>query len=70
MIVREVKQKYPDTIPVFEQYGFRPVCDDCDIETNVRKNGLSSVEVIDALNRAVFAGNAEDKDNASDQAVE
>lgn len=54
MIVRDVKQSHPETIPVFEELGFRPSCDDCDIETVARKNGLSSQDVIDALNRAAF----------------
>jgi len=54
MIVRDVKQSHPETIPVFEDLGFRASCDDCDIETVARKNGLSSQDVIDALNRAAF----------------
>ena len=58
MIVRDVKQSHPESIPVFEQLGFRPVCDDCDIETGARKNGLSSLEVVEALNRAVFGPKA------------
>jgi hypothetical protein len=33
MTVRDVKQRYPATVPVFEQFHFRPVCDDCDIAT-------------------------------------
>lgn len=55
MLIRDVKQQYPETIPVFEQFGFRPACDDCDIETVARKNGLSSPDVVEALNRAAFA---------------
>ena len=54
MIIRDVKQSHPETVPVFEQLNFRASCDDCDIETVARKNGLSSVVVIDALNKAVF----------------
>ncbi|MCL4401870.1 MAG: hypothetical protein M1436_04270 [Acidobacteria bacterium] len=56
MLVREVKQRYPATIPVFEEWGFRAACDDCDIQTTARKNGLSSRAVVDALNRAAFGG--------------
>jgi len=58
MIVRDVKQSYPETIPVFEELGFRPSCDDCDIETVARKNGISSQDVLAALNQAVFGSNA------------
>jgi hypothetical protein len=27
MTVREVKQRYPSTAPLFDQFGFRSVCD-------------------------------------------
>jgi len=54
MIVRDVKQSHPETIPVFEELGFRASCDDCDIETVARKNGISSSDAVDALNRAVW----------------
>jgi hypothetical protein len=49
-----VKQSHPETLPVFEELGFRPSCDDCDIETVARKNGIPSQDVLDALNRAAF----------------
>jgi hypothetical protein len=58
MIVREVKQSHPDTIPVFEELGFRASCDDCDIETVARKNGISSADAVEALNRAAFGPKA------------
>lgn len=54
MLIREVKQEYPATIAVFEELGFRAPCDDCDIETVARKNGLNIQDVVDRLNRAVF----------------
>ena len=54
MIVRDVKQQYPQTIPVFEGFHFRPSCDDCDIESVARKYALNSLDVVDALNRAAF----------------
>jgi hypothetical protein len=31
MTVRDVTQRYLATVPLFEQFGFRPVCDDCDL---------------------------------------
>jgi hypothetical protein len=51
MIIRDVKQRHPETIPVFEGLHYRHACDDCDIETVARKNGLRSLDVIEALNR-------------------
>jgi hypothetical protein len=54
MIVRDVKTRFPQTRAVFESYGFRDACDDCTIESVARKQGLSSRDVIDALNRAML----------------
>ena len=59
MIVRDVKQSHPETVPVFEEMGFRSSCDDCDIQTVARKNGISSHDVLAALNRAAFGNAAE-----------
>ncbi|MGA2739297.1 MAG: hypothetical protein ABSG65_17890 [Bryobacteraceae bacterium] len=58
MIVRDVKQSHPETVPVFEELGFRPSCDECDIQTVARKNGISSLDVVAALNRAVFGSDS------------
>jgi hypothetical protein len=63
MIIRDVKQGHPKTLPVFEQFNFRPSCDDCDIETVARKNGLRVADVIDALNRAAFSPDKVDIEN-------
>jgi hypothetical protein len=60
MIVRDVKQQHPESIAVFDSFGFRPSCDDCDIETVARKQGVSSGEVVEALNRAAFGKTAPD----------
>jgi hypothetical protein len=66
MIIRDVKQRHPETIPVFEQFRVRPSCDDCDIETVARKNGLNSLDVVEALNQAAFRPKA-DTENAGNQ---
>ncbi len=58
MIVRDVKQSHPDTVPVFEALGFRASCDDCDIATVARKNGISTADAVEALNRAAFGPQA------------
>lgn len=67
MVVRDVKHSHPATIPVFEQFGFHSSCDDCDIQTVARKNGIAYMDVLDALNRAAFAQKADDE-HASHQA--
>ena len=64
-IIRDVKQRHPATIPVFENLLYRAVCDDCDIETVARKNGLNVRDVVDALNAAAFGAGAGTEDNAS-----
>ena len=61
MIIRDVKQRHPETLPIFEQFRFRASCDDCDIETVARKNGLNSLDVVEALNQAAFSPKAEPK---------
>jgi len=65
MIIRDVKQQYPATVQAFEEMGFRSSCDDCDIETGSRKNGLNSMDVIDRLNQAAFGPKADIVENGS-----
>ena len=65
MIIRDVKRRFPQTIPIFEQYRIRPACDDCDIETVARKNGLNIRDVVDALNQAAFGPRTETDEHAS-----
>jgi hypothetical protein len=65
MIIRDVKQRHPETIPIFENLRYRDSCDDCDIETVARKNGLNSMDVLEALNEAAFGPKADE--NASNQ---
>jgi hypothetical protein len=65
MVVRDVKQRHPETIPVFEELRFRPSCDDCDIETVARKNGLNIRDVVDALNGAAFGPQKDSENHAS-----
>ena len=65
-IIRDVKQRHPETVAVFEEFRFRPSCDDCDIETVARKNGLNVPDVVAALNQAAFPSK-KDSENASNQ---
>ncbi|HXK03294.1 MAG TPA: hypothetical protein VMS37_12885 [Verrucomicrobiae bacterium] len=68
MIIRDVKQRHPETIPVFEGLHYRAACDDCDIETVARKNGLKVQDVVDALNQAAFGTNPDtETENARNQ---
>ncbi len=53
MTLRDVRQQYPDTGAIFEQYGFRSVCDDCSIEVVANRQGLPPLEVVNALNMAI-----------------
>ncbi len=64
MVVRDVKQRHPETVEVFEQLHYRSSCDDCDIETVARKNGLNVRDVVDALNQAAFGPGTDTKKNA------
>ena len=66
MIIRDVKQRHPETVSIFEDLHYRPPCDDCDIETVARKNGLKVQDVVEALNQAAFGPKA-NTENASNQ---
>ena len=68
MIIRDVKQRHPETGPVFDAMHYRSPCDDCDIETVARKNGLNVLDVVEALNQAAFGPKA-DSENAGYQTL-
>jgi len=59
MTLREVVQRWPRTAGVVERYGFRAVCHDCDLQTAARRQGVSALDVILALNLEVFGDSAE-----------
>ncbi|MBZ5619080.1 MAG: hypothetical protein LAQ69_10210 [Acidobacteriia bacterium] len=65
MIVRDVKQRHPATVEIFEQLHYRTACDDCDIDTVARKNGLKVQDVVEALNQAAFGPKADTDEHAS-----
>lgn len=52
--VREIKQKYPETSAVFEQFGLRPSCDDCSIEMSARKVGAPLEDLLVGVNAAIY----------------
>jgi hypothetical protein len=64
MIIRDVKQRHPATVEVFEKLHYRAACDDCDIETVARKNGINVRDVVDALNEAVYGPKADNQQSA------
>ena len=66
MIIRDIKRSYPQTIPIFDPFRFRPACDGCDIDTVARKNGLNSPDVVENLNQAAFGLKADTENHASD----
>jgi len=68
MIIRDVKQRHPETIAIFEELHYRTPCDDCDIETVARKNGLNVQDVVENLNRAAFGSKA-DTEHAGNQTL-
>jgi hypothetical protein len=53
-VVRDIKQKYPQTVPIFDEFGLRPSCDDCSIELSARKVGASLVDLLTGVNRAIY----------------
>ena len=52
--VRDVKQKYPETAPVFERFGLRPSCDDCSIEMSSRKVGAPLEDLLVDVNKTIY----------------
>jgi hypothetical protein len=53
-MVREVKQKFPETEAVFEKFGLRSSCYDCSIEMAARKVGASFDDLLVEVNKAVY----------------
>ncbi len=52
-IVRDVKQKYPETAEVFERFGLRESCYDCSVEQAARKVGAALDDLLAELNRTL-----------------
>lgn len=52
-VVRDVKQKYPETAAVFEKFGLRPSCYDCSIDQAARKVGAVVDDLLAELNEAI-----------------
>lgn len=52
-IVRDVRQKCPDTEAVFERYGVRPACYDCTIAEAARRAGAPLGDLLADLNQLI-----------------
>ncbi len=52
-IVRDVKQKYPETATIFERFGLRPSCYDCSIHQAARKVGAVLDDLLAELNETI-----------------
>ncbi len=52
--VRDVKQKFPETAPIFEQFGLRASCDECSIEMAARKVNASFEDLLVEVNKAIY----------------
>ncbi len=52
-IVRDVKQRFPETEEVLERFGLRPACYDCSIDQAARKVGANVGDLLIALNEAI-----------------
>lgn len=53
-VVRDVKQKCPETEAVFEKFGLRPACYDCTIEQAARKVGAKLSDLLAEINQVIF----------------
>ena len=53
-MVREVKQKFPETEAVFEKFGLSPSCYNCSLEMAVRKAGAVFEDVMVEVNKAIY----------------
>ncbi len=55
-IVRDVKQRFPETGSVFERFGLRLPCYDCTIDQAARKVGAVVGELLAEVNEVVHRG--------------
>jgi len=53
-IVREVKEKYPETAPVFEKFGLRASCYECPIEFAARQVGAPLDDLLVEVNKVIY----------------
>ncbi len=52
--VRDIKQSFPETVAVFEQFHLRSSCDECSIEMAARKVGASFEDLLVEINKVIY----------------
>ena len=52
--VREVKERFPETEPVFEKFGLRPSCHDCPLEYAARQVGAPFDDLLVEVNKVIY----------------
>ncbi len=53
MIVRDIRNRYPETQEVFERYSVRTPCWDCSVVEVAHRSDVSVDELVAALNQAI-----------------
>lgn len=53
-IVREVREKYPETEPVFQKFHMRTTCYDCPIEFAARRSGAQLDDLLVEVNETIY----------------
>lgn len=61
MIVRDIRNRYPQTHEVFEHFGVRASCWDCSLAEVAHRSGIRVEELIAALDKAVVSSTVEEK---------
>ena len=57
MTMRDVLLRFPQSAPIFEEYGFRDSCRDCSLDVIAKKHGLRVDDIVDKVNALVLQGN-------------
>jgi hypothetical protein len=52
-IVRDVKQRFPETASVFERFGLKPSCYDCSVDQAARKVGAEVGDLLAEVNEVI-----------------
>ena len=52
--VREIKQKFPETEPVFEKFRIRSSCHDCPVEYAARQVGAPLDDLLVEVNKVIY----------------
>ncbi|MFQ5776739.1 MAG: hypothetical protein ACE5IP_01885 [Terriglobia bacterium] len=66
MLVRDIRNRFPQTREVFDRLGVRVPCWDCSLAEIAPRSGKSLEELLDLLNQAVAAKPPEDERERSD----